>query len=252
MQTYKRAVKGQKKPRGFPADVYNRMIDLIESDDKRWRNTAVTQSAYRYGRGIVRVSNEGDARLDAFSVVGLDGLMFDFVDDMFSAFATDGILLKSAASAPGKPFAILQGTIEPLEVCEAVVSGPAFCQVNVTDENHRFANVADGETGHLESAPTGPVEILAKENGTGMKWSAVLLGAVPVGVRGVTKSSATQTEDRKATVQVALLDADFHETETVYDVRFSLFKPGEEIPSGLHVVVNTINWALDITATGCP
>lgn len=71
-------------------------------------------------------------------------------------------------------------------------------------------------------------------------------------VRCVTKSSATQTEDRKATVQVSVLDADFHETETVYDVRFSLFKPGEEIPSGLHVVVNTINWALDITATGCP
>ena len=52
-------------------------------------------------------------------------------------------------------------------------------QVNVSDEDHRYADISDAEPGYLASAEIGAAEILYKPSGTGVLWCLVRLGVKP-------------------------------------------------------------------------
>jgi hypothetical protein len=68
---------------------------------------------------------------------------------------------------------------EPLAVGaigRAYIAGVCPVQVNVTDEAHGYASIADGDTTQLASATSGPAQILWKAAGTGSRWAVVRLG----------------------------------------------------------------------------
>lgn len=73
-------------------------------------------------------------------------------------------------------FGILKEPSPTNEINRLQVSGDCIAWVNVTDEDHAYAKPASGE--HvLQSASTGPVQIIYKPSGTGEKECAVLLGS---------------------------------------------------------------------------
>lgn len=78
----------------------------------------------------------------------------------------------SDASAP---FMITVESLLGTAIGDAVVSGLAIVQVNVSKASHARAKPKVGETDYLVSADSGGVPVLWKESGTGLKWAMVLL-----------------------------------------------------------------------------
>lgn len=81
------------------------------------------------------------------------------------------------------PFAIALQAIPTGSIDRAQVSGVTVALVNVTDEDHGYAAVADGEP-VLQSTGVGPIRILYKPTGTGEKTCAVLFVAADIGLIG--------------------------------------------------------------------
>lgn len=75
-------------------------------------------------------------------------------------------------------FAIVPFGVDAGQTQIGVVSGVAYCLIEVNDEAHLFAEVKDGEHQLLESRPSGSARILYKEAGTGQKKAMVQLNAV--------------------------------------------------------------------------
>jgi hypothetical protein len=74
------------------------------------------------------------------------------------------------------PLAILQSNRINIDniLIKALVLGVSPAKINITDESHMYADTtADGK---LESAKTGPLQILHQPGGVGEKWCTVLMG----------------------------------------------------------------------------
>jgi hypothetical protein len=56
-------------------------------------------------------------------------------------------------------------------------------KVDVTDEDHGYADVTDADATKLTSVSRGSAQILWKESGTGLKWATVRLGVPPAPFR---------------------------------------------------------------------
>jgi hypothetical protein len=108
-------------------------------------------------------------------VLGISGVVFDAAtaEDQFK---TDPVLkgITPTDDHNGK-FAIL---IEPLPanaIGRAVLSGVWCVEINVTDEDHEYADVSDGSH-YLMSGVAGSAQILDKASGTGLQWAHIRLG----------------------------------------------------------------------------
>lgn len=80
----------------------------------------------------------------------------------------------TAAGGRAKGFGIALRPIPNNDDGQVQVSGVCLATINVTDEEHAFADVADGETA-LQSATEGPVSIVYKPSGTGTKTKCVIV-----------------------------------------------------------------------------
>jgi hypothetical protein len=132
-------------------------------------------------KGVVLVENQSGADQARFAVLGIDAPVFtpsDSLDAFQNQVALKGVV-PDADDHTGR-FAILLEPAATYAIVPALVVGLAPVRVDVLNAAHRFADVADGVTANLKSAPSGAAEILWKETGTGLKWALV---RVAVGAR---------------------------------------------------------------------
>lgn len=135
----------------------------------------VNQSA-----GIVSVRNDTGGDLDRFSVVGVSEPIIGSTDHL-QRFKNRVTLV---GEEPGDPehwgrIAVLQEPVADGKIGRAVVSGITVVKVSSYDGNHGFADIDDGQTGHLKSCCLGSARIIWKQSGVSARtpgWAVVLLG----------------------------------------------------------------------------
>jgi hypothetical protein len=131
----------------------------------------------RPGRDVVFVKNTSGADRERFDILGIDAPIFtpsDNEESFKNQVALKGVT-PTAADHTGR-FAVLMEPAKSGAVVPALLASISAVHVNVTDEDHAFADVADGQCGHLASGTTGAAQILWKEAGTGVKWAVVRVG----------------------------------------------------------------------------
>jgi len=168
-----------------PAATWNAFIDAAQDYKDRTADIGRQPMAGFRSSGIVTVKNESGSARRQFDVLGLGEPIFlpggggssgGNADQSFRNTVAFRGVMPSEDEHAGK-FVVL---IEPLAagaVGKGCVSGVCQVRVNVTDEDHRFAEVSEGKADVLESGDTGSAKILWKEDGTGQKWAVVHLGA---------------------------------------------------------------------------
>lgn len=134
-------------------------------------------------RVLIRNAGGSSEDVDWYGVLGIDGLAVtkaENEDEFMGGIVLDGVTPEaegsSSAGHSGK-FAIVQQPIASGEIGVAVIAGATQVQINVTDADHKFADIKDGDNTQLESAASGSARILWKESGTGTKWAVVCIGA---------------------------------------------------------------------------
>ena len=171
-----------------PASTWNAFIDAAQDFKDRTADIGRQPVAGFRSPGIITVKNESGSARRQFDVLGLGKPIFlpssgssgggssGGADQSFrNMVAFRGLTPKEDVHED--KFVLL---IEPLAanaVGKACISGVCQVRVNVTDEDHEFAEMADGKADMLESGDTGSARILWKEDGTGQKWAVVHLGA---------------------------------------------------------------------------
>ena len=123
-------------------------------------------------RIIKNSTGEDRSQCEILGIGGVEVLPADDFAEFHSRSVFTGEIPTTASHANGR-FAILAEPIADGEYGRAYINNIAVVQINVTDEAHCFADIADGVTANLESTTSGPCVILWKETGTGTKWGIV-------------------------------------------------------------------------------
>lgn len=171
----------------------------------------------------ILIRNDTGGALSRFNAVGIGGVVFDpstYLATFQSKITLTGAVPAIATHTSGR-FAVCAQPILSGKIGKAWVSGVCPALINVTDEMHEYADIADGITGYLASAESGPCVILWKESGTGQKWAVVRFGSSAGGGSAAETQYAivTQTPEyneptkAKFIVQKASIDTD-SESET--------------------------------------
>jgi hypothetical protein len=124
---------------------------------------------------LVKNTTGGD--LNQFSIVGIDGILFSPSDNL-DGFKNGPVLTGVTPADPDHvhKFAVLLAPAKDDTLALAKLAGPCVVKVDVSDVDHPFATISDGDATKLVSHSTQGVPILYKESGTGTKWAVVLLG----------------------------------------------------------------------------
>jgi len=153
----------------IPAGTYNNFIDAARDFQQRQQN-AVQVPQMAAGSETILVRNDSGSDLPRFSVLGIDGILFEPAVD-----------LEPTQDNHKSKFVILAEPIRSTALGRAYITGMCCVQVNVSDESHNFADVAEGQSGYLQTDTAGSAIILWKESGTGIKWALVKLGGASGG-----------------------------------------------------------------------
>ncbi|HUS46166.1 MAG TPA: hypothetical protein VM219_09085 [Phycisphaerae bacterium] len=149
----------------IPADAYNAFVEAAQAHRGRQQGTGAERPARRLeSRNVVPVKNTSGADQDRFAILGIDVPIFtptDNLQEFQNRPALKGIVPTTADHA-GR-FVVLLEPAKADVIVPGLMMGVTPVQVNITDENHQFADVADGETGHLESGVAGAAQILWRE-----------------------------------------------------------------------------------------
>ena len=181
MTVFKKVTKGQKKGRGFPADVFNGLVDILNERPSGFGDVSSVFPTTE--NNVVNVENSTEEAFPLFGVISLDGPLFEFegeitLDQQISSVLNHGLCFRGTRPKEGKPTAICLSPIQPGQIGRAAVSGPVPCIVDVSAESHEYARPTEDETEHLVSTNSGDFRILAKPDGTGKMVAAVTRGAI--------------------------------------------------------------------------
>ena len=168
------------QPLRIPASEYNAFLETA----RHFRDANIVATGLNQERdvpfGMVRVRNRTDVDLAKGDVVELDSLAIDpeLYEDAFQQYVI--LQAKTPTAANGKILAIMQ---EPLyaetgeledggPVAIAAITGVVTAKVNVSQAEHRYADVSDGVTTNLVSSAAGPF-LLLTSGATGLCWAIV-------------------------------------------------------------------------------
>lgn len=157
-----------------PAGAWNTFIDAAQAHLRSQRSVRARPGAISRQATVVRVRNDTGSDRGQYEVLGLGAPIILPTTNERSfreRVALVGELPTEAAHA-GK-FAICQEPIPSGRICAGWVAGVTIAKIDVTDEDHEFADVADGVATHLASGKAGSALILWKEPGTGVKWAVI-------------------------------------------------------------------------------
>lgn len=204
---------------------------------------------------VVHVRNDTGADLPVRSVLALGDPLLTLPADSLQiqdlpAFAGD---------APASADDLVVVLLEPVAadaVGRAVLAGVAVVDVDVSDATHTHAAPAAGQTTMLDSADSGPTQIIARESGTGTKRAVVLLGGGASSggtVKG--KLDGALAFGGSATLSIwawnGSAEADTGDNVTVYDW---LLSSGQTIATGTQVVAawDARSGRYYVTGAQCP
>ena len=177
------------------APVWNKMLDAARDRQAQQHSTGRNPGSDFRGVPILMKNNSGADR-SQYEILGISGIVFAATDDGFKQRVVLTGVTPAMGSHEGK-FAVLAEPIGDGDIGPAVVDGVTICQVNITDADHEYADIADGDAAKLVSAKSGPVQIIWIESGTGTKWAVVRIGPKPPAPEGfwaqLTGSSADGT-----------------------------------------------------------
>ena len=169
----------------IPAPDWNAMVDAAKAHRDSLINTDATAGEFQNRSTIFPIRNTTGSDLGRFAVLGIDQPIFDPAVHLLSfknSIAFDGVIPDSD-SHKGK-FAILLEPAKDGKIANACFVGVCVAQIDMLDENHKFAEIKDASTDELESGDTGTAQILWVEPGIGVK-----LAYVRVGVAGAQSNS---------------------------------------------------------------
>ncbi len=162
----------------IPAAAYNAFVDTAM--DLRRRQQSQEQGATPEQRqtGIILIRNDSGEDRARFDVLGVQSTVITPTDnpDAFKAKVVLAGVKPTEADHKGR-FVVLLEPIKTGKIGRAVAAGVSVARVNVTDTDHKFADVSDNDSGQLKSTDSGAAAILWKESGMGVKWAVVRIGA---------------------------------------------------------------------------
>jgi len=162
------------------AATWNAFIDAAQDYQNRTADISRQPTAGFRSSGIVTVKNESGGARKQFEILGLGEPIFlpsgAAAEQQFKNVVTFRGVMPAEDEHEGK-FAILLEPLAANAIGKGCISGVCQVRVNVTDEDHGFAEIADGKADVLDSGDTGSAKILWKESGKGKKWAVVHLGA---------------------------------------------------------------------------
>ncbi len=180
--TFRKVAPGERLT--IPARTYNAFVDAAR--DFQGRQMGQEQGATPTGKnaGTVLVRNDSGADRERFDILGIDGPIFtpDDDEDAFKNQVALAGVVPTLNDHAGK-FVILLEPLASSELGWAYISGACLVLLDVGDESHTFADVADNDCDVLKTAATGSAQILWKEEGTGQLWGVVRLGNQVEGIR---------------------------------------------------------------------
>jgi hypothetical protein len=171
----------------MPAEVFNTLQDLLRKAKAERFNQADGGPPQKLPNGMVYVRNDSCSSLDQFSVLGVDGSIFDTCcGEELITFkgcpALKGVKIPpdgcSALKYEGR-FVVIAEPLDCCQVGKAWAMGYFPVQIQVDDEHHRFADIDPDHPERLRSCGDGAAFIEWKESGTGLKWAVVKLGIPP-------------------------------------------------------------------------
>lgn len=150
-------------------------------------------------------------------------------------------------SANRTAFGVLLQPVLNEKYVEALLLGICIAYVNVTNEDHKYADLDDGE--HvLTSAVSGPVRILHKPTGTGEKECAVLLGDDgPLNFIGKAEEAIASGDSGTCGIWSGVPGS---EADTTLDVE--AFNKTEDIASGDWVSITRVGRYWYVAGLACP
>jgi len=202
----------------IPASAYNAFVDAALA----YKNSQINIGAgsqnkmFLQGRNLVKVKNVSGSAVDRFSVLGISNYIFSPATDL-QMFQSEAALegTTPAASHRGGGFVICAEPILSNGIGLAWAAGVCITKINVAAETHKYADVAAGQTGYLNSADGGPCFILKKESGKGTKWGIVRFGASCAG--RIRRAVATANAGSGSTITCNLYNDDTGEAQSSGD-----------------------------------
>lgn len=158
----------------FPATVYNRIIDDINSLPDGGGSAPGTSRRPQ----TVMVRNISGSGLNQFDAFALDDPFILPTDDLQEWKEKPNF--NCALATSGCRLAITAGGLDQGDIGEAYVAGICPAQIKIAHEEDRWADVVDNQT-YLTSSKTGPVEILWRDSGDvgSTVWGLVRFGHRP-------------------------------------------------------------------------
>ena len=170
----------------IPAETFNTFIDAARDlKERRQRRGTRARQEVRQS-GVVPVRNDSGADRERFEVLGVDSLIYgpaDNEEEFKNRPALVGVTPTEADHA-GR-FVVLTEPVADGGIGRALAAGVSPVRVDVTDPEHGFADVADGDCGHLAGGSEGAAQVLWKGPGTGVLWALVRFPAGGGGGGGI-------------------------------------------------------------------
>ena len=190
------------QPLKIPAATFNAFINAAKAHQQQQQ---IGQAGQAGSRGhLVLVRNNSAATVDRFGVLAITGTVFEPTNDEFM----NRIIFEG-----DEPSADLLGsfviTAEPIKaggIGAAFAAGVCPVQIDVTDDDHRQADTANGDSAKLKSGYGGAAAILWREGGTGVQWSVIRFGKPPGGSE-IMRAKATAAAAASTTIAAVLLTA---------------------------------------------
>lgn len=136
-----------------PHNMWNHMVDAGEKYAASKLGNPRKQDAFVRRTDIIKVRNDSGAARARGEIVGLDGLVTTAPDPL-------NIALKSDEPERGKPFGVLLYELPAGEIKEVQLAGVCIAIVTVGSTSHRFARVPIAGGYKLESAASGPCDLI--------------------------------------------------------------------------------------------
>jgi len=96
------------------------------------------------------------------------------LDEFKNRITFSGVVPKT--SSHENKFVIISQALDIDEIGNGIVIGASLVQIEVKSESHKTVTVSDEGVDNLVTVDSGPVQILWKESGLGIKWAIVRIG----------------------------------------------------------------------------
>lgn len=156
----------------IPSRTYNAFVEAAEAHQRQAHHQVGRTGALASSGTSVTVRNTTGADQDLFAVLELDQILIAPADNLREFQFRHGFTAKKPA-AGAKKLAILLEPILSNSMGKALLAGVTPVRLDVKDVGHAHAVAVSNQTAHLETAGSGPVRILYKESGTGLKWGLI-------------------------------------------------------------------------------